>query len=208
MVDLVFHGSTIPDGVAPVMFGDEFAEGALTRQIRFSGRGRGYGAAPWAGSPCVIHSEFAGAVVNAMRHGNAGVILAVRQPSDGGYSDLGHEFANEDDTTAVSATNVKAQVHFFKRLVKRHGTAEQASLVEFETNEAGVGDAVMSVEFSSCRNERAQQLRLDDVVQHEQVLPFGGEEGALLSQWVHILLIALLVIELRESFAPDQVRTS
>ena len=143
-----------------------------------------------------------------MRHGHAGVVLPICKAGDRSDGHFGNQFADEHYAAAASATNVETEVYFLEGLMKRNCAAEYARFVELEADEARVSEAFVRIEFCAGWDEWLQERRFHGIVQHEQVLPFGGEEGALLSQWVHILLIALLVIELRELFAPDQVRTS
>src|SRR5262245_20131279 len=82
---------------------------------------------------------------------------------------------------------VEAQVHLVEILVKRDGNAEDASPQEPEADHRDVRTALPVVEFGARRNERLQGRRVHFVVDHEQVPPFGVEEGAgwgrILHRW-------------------------
>ena len=134
-----------------------------------------------------------------MRHWHAGVVFAICEARDRGDCHLRNQFANEDNSAAISATNIEAKVHFFEGLMERHRAAEQARFVELESDEAYVGVALVVIEFSARWDEGPKKSWIDGIVQHEQVLPLGGEEGALLGWRCHTILIAETAETLRES---------
>ena len=153
-----------------------------SREVRVSGGGCGDGAARFEPSPHEYSAEkFPAFDSRRCDIGTRGVVFPVSEACDGGDGNLRHEFADEDDAAPGSATDVKAEIHFFKGLMKRDCAAEQAGFVELESDEACVGVAFVEIEFCASRNEGPEKSWVNAIVQHEQVLPFGGEEGALLS---------------------------
>ena len=143
-----------------------------------------------------------------MRHGHAGVVLPICKAGDRSDGHFGNQFADEHYAAAASATNVETEVYFLEGLVKRDRTTEYASFVELKSDEARVIEAFVRIEFCAGWDEWLQERRLHGIVQHEQVLPFGGEEGALLSGCVHTGLIGERAAELREIARGQVVRTS
>jgi hypothetical protein len=87
--------------------------------------------------------------------------------------------------------------------VERNRAAKQAGLVELESDETCVSVALVGIEFGSRGNEGPEKSGIDGIVQHEEVLPLGGEEGALLSDDVHSSLIVYYGVELRRIARAD-----
>src|ERR1700761_4401271 len=98
-----------------------------------------------------------------MRHRHAGVALSISQSCDQSNSNLGHQFANENDASSRPSTHIETQIYLFKRLVKRDRMSKHPRLVEFEPDEADVALMLVLIQHSSRRNKRFQEIRLSNI---------------------------------------------
>src|SRR5215469_9354374 len=100
-----------------------------------------------------------------MGHRHTGIALTVSEPCQGSHGILRHQFTDENDSPSRSATHIKAQIHFFKGLMKGHGMPLHPCLVELKSDEAHVGDTLELVEFSARRDVTLKQNRIHGIIE-------------------------------------------
>ena len=109
------------------------------------------------------------------------VVLVVDPAGDCRDGDLRDDLLHEDDAApglvAALAADVEPQVDLLEIAMKRDRHAEDAHAEEEEAYHAEERLAVPGIDFRSTR--RTEDGRIDLVVQHEEMPPFGGEKATL-----------------------------
>jgi hypothetical protein len=137
-------------------------------------------------APGVADGEYAGRGRDAVAHGERGVGLLVERVCDEGDGGAGDELADEDDAALAGAVglgagDVKAEVHFFEARVEGDGEAENADTVEEESDEGDVATALVEIEFDAGREPRGEGGGWHLILGHDELAPFGSEEGGHLA---------------------------
>src|SRR5437667_12701920 len=120
-------------------------------------------------------------------HRQCGVGLAVK--CAGNYRDhpARHKFADENYTAPPCVSrlpaNIKAQIHFFEIAVQRDSKPEQTRVEKKKSDNAEESVTVFKVYLSTRRNQRCEQARIDDVIQHRKVTPVSSEK------WLHVKIL-------------------
>jgi hypothetical protein len=184
--DLVFEGGAVAlASVAPVVFGDEVGFGVFGDVVGLAEGGGGDVGPSGGGFPGVVDARRgvgfqhgSGAV-----HGAGDVGFVVAEAGECGDGEAGDDFLDEGDAAAdfaggEGAAGVEAEVDFFEVAVERDGDAAEAGVEEAEADEADEGAVVEEVEGGAGGDEGEEEGGVDFEVEHEEVAPFGGEEGA------------------------------
>jgi hypothetical protein len=119
-------------------------------------------------------------------HGKRGVGLLVERVCDEGDGGAGDKLADEDDAALAGAVglgagDVEAEVYFFEARVEGDGEALDADAVEEESDQRGVAAALEEVEFEALREPRREGCGRDLILRHDELAPFGSEEGGHLA---------------------------
>lgn len=193
MCDLVFARVTVAaEGVAPVMFDDEFFERAFRWERERGGDARGdailvRGAfakpQPWAGrlprvGERIAWGEFGAGDLDFTVHGAGDVVFVVEAVGDDRDGAARNDLAGEDDTSADfsadRAADIVAKVNLREARVTGEANAEKADVFEAEADNADVGLAVVDVGLGAGWREVLDYFRGDGEVEKNEVAPFGG----------------------------------
>src|SRR6516165_9604210 len=94
-------------------------------------------------------------------------------------NNLADENDASGDFVSFSATNVEPQVHLIEIAVKRNRQTADPSPQETKTDQADKQLSVPAIQFRPRRNVLGQNGRLNLVVQHREVAPFGCQENSV-----------------------------
>ena len=115
-----------------------------------------------------------------MTHRERLIRFVVGEPRDESNQGAWHELANKRDGTAHlalhAAPNVEAEVDLLEGAMPGDGYAEEACVGEEKADEAHDSIASPRVQFGSRRHEGTKQRRLNGIVEHDEVPPFGRQE--------------------------------
>ena len=113
-----------------------------------------------------------------MSHREAAVIFAIYEPRNCCHSlpwnDLGNEYNAPAIFGAFPTANIKPQIYFLKIRMKRDGnSAEQPRAAKTKSYEADVGLTHEGIHNCAARDVLAQQERINLIIQHDEIPPFG-----------------------------------
>jgi hypothetical protein len=115
-----------------------------------------------------------------MPHWSRGVGLVVRKSCDDCDGSARYQLPNEGDgsarLTGYLSSHIEAKIHFLECAMPRDGHAEQSCVGEEKSNETQVRLAMPGIELGANRHVRTEQRWLNDVVEHQQIAPFGRQE--------------------------------
>ena len=72
--------------------------------------------------------------------------------------------------------HVKAKIHFFEIAMQRNGQTEKARIEKEKSDDADKGLAVFVIDLGAGRDERRENLRVDNEVEQCEVTPIGSEK--------------------------------
>lgn len=118
-----------------------------------------------------------------MPHRMAEVVLAISEAGDLCDQPLRHDLANKGNSPsavgAFATPDIKAKVYLVKIRVERESQSPQdLSAKELETDETDERAPVEEVQLSAARNAVPQQVRIDLIIQHDEITPLGGKKDA------------------------------
>src|SRR5690606_33485660 len=91
-----------------------------------------------------------------------------------------HDLFNENNPSANFAIHsslyVESQIDLLKIHVKRHTNSQNTRVQEHKPDKAHETLPIVKIEFAARRNERLDQRRINRVIRHYQVAPFGCKE--------------------------------
>ena len=73
--------------------------------------------------------------------------------------------------------HVETKVHFFKAGVERDRQTFHTHPVKVECNEGDVATTFVEIEFEPIGKMWGEDGGIDGVLSHDELAPFGGEEG-------------------------------
>src|SRR5437667_3593521 len=116
------------------------------------------------------------------RHGE--IIFAVAGARDERDRAAGDKLADENYTAPPGvgrfSPHVETQIHFFEIAVQRDGKSEETRVEKEKSDHTEKGLIVFVVDLCTKRNQRREQARIDDVIQHRKVTPVCREK------WLHV----------------------
>src|ERR1043165_3110746 len=117
-----------------------------------------------------------------MAHRQRYVVFIIKCARHEGDCPAGHEFLDEGDGTplgaSVAAFDVEAQVDFSEIAVEWNRKAQHARVEEHETHEADQRAPLPQIQLGARRHTPRENRRIDLVIEHGEIAPFGGEENA------------------------------
>ncbi len=184
MFHSIFAATAAYTGVTPIMFGDEFGVRTDGNGLRFAGRAHLEGFPFAAASPRIFNLQPKVDVFDFMLHRQRQITLAIkraRHQRDGATRD---KLPNENNSAppAVSgfSTDIKAQVHFFEIPMQWNRQTEQSCIEKEKTDDADERLAVFVIDLSAGRDERRENARIDNVIEHGEITPARSEK------WFHV----------------------
>jgi hypothetical protein len=127
-------------------------------------------------SPRIFHTQ----IRPLVSHSPTLIRLTVKCPSDESDRVPRHDLFYEADAASNLVLHftlyIKSQVHFFEIYVIRNRYAENACVEEHEADEADKTPSVVEIELRPVGDATGEQRRIDLVVRHNQITPFGGQK--------------------------------
>src|SRR5438552_8985304 len=80
---------------------------------------------------------------------------------------------------------IETQIHFFKVAVQRDRDTEKTRVEKQKSDHAEKGFMIIEVNLCATRNQRREQARIDDIIQHGEVTPVSSEK------WLHVMILRL-----------------
>jgi len=115
-----------------------------------------------------------------MTHAAGDVILVVKETGGLADEEGRDDFLDEDNAAppgfAVETADIKAEIYFFKILMKENGDAEHLRFAKEKSDQAYVRDSTISIYNGSGRGQRFEDFAFHGKVEHDQVAPLGGEK--------------------------------
>src|SRR4029077_9208023 len=78
---------------------------------------------------------------------------------------------------------IETQIHFFKVAVQWDGDTEKTGVEKQKSDHAEKGLTIIEVDLCATRNQRREQARIDDIIQHGEVTPVSSEK------WLHVMIL-------------------
>src|SRR4029077_16254684 len=179
--DAIFAATVPHTGVAPVMFSNKFGMRTGGNRLRFTGCAHLEKFPLLSASPAILDAQFSIDVLYIVLHRESEVALSIKCPGNEGNHTTRHKLADENDTASPGvsrfSSHVEAQIYFLEIAIPRDRKT-QKTCIEIQKSDGGDEClAVLIIDLRSDRNERFNQSRIDDVIQHRQITPVSSEKG-------------------------------
>src|SRR5207237_5316974 len=90
-----------------------------------------------------------------------------------------HKLADKNDPPPPGISrfspHIKAQVHFLEIAMQRDRQTEKTGIEKQKSDNADERFAVFTIDLGTGWNERLNQSRIDNVIQHRQITPVGAK---------------------------------
>ena len=133
--------------------------------------------------PAIFDAQRAIDMLYVVLHGEGDIALPVKCTSNKSNCAARHKLADKNDPAPPGISrfspHIKAQVHFLEIAMQRDRQTEKTGIEKQKSDNADERFAVFTIDLGTGGNERVNQSRIDDVIQHRQITPVGAKK------WFH-----------------------
>src|SRR4030095_5466195 len=113
-------------------------------------------------------------------HGQREIALPVKCTSNKGNRTARHKFADKNHAASPGISRfspyIETQIHFLKIAMQRDRKTEKTGIEKEKSHDADKRLAVFIINLGASGNERFNQSRIDEVIQHRQITPVSGKK--------------------------------
>src|SRR5580658_9311723 len=118
-------------------------------------------------------------MLNPVRRGQRQVRFVVNGASHEGDGHARNDFLDENygPTPGIirPAPDIKPQIDFLEMAMEGDGNSADPGFLKKKADEADKGFTIPKIQLRSCGHEWRENFRVNLIIQHRQMTPFGGQ---------------------------------